>query len=113
MTRTAGGMIGAGLVGVTVMLSIGSVTGSTGEDARQVPCRVTLTAGDVQGVDFGSSCAFLGIPYAAPTGGENRWKPPQPPTPWTPSLLQATTPPPGCPSIALFGTTQPPSSQRQ
>jgi para-nitrobenzyl esterase len=105
MTRTAGGMIGAGLVGVTLMLSIGSVTGSTGEDARQVPCRVTLTAGDVQGVDFGSSCAFLGIPYAAPTGGENRWKPPQPPTPWTPSLLQATTPPPGCPSIALFGTT--------
>lgn len=26
---------------------------------------------------------FRGIPYAASTAGENRWRPPQPATPWS------------------------------
>ncbi|MEQ5806025.1 carboxylesterase family protein [Alteromonas sp. NFXS44] len=26
--------------------------------------------------------AFLGVPYAASTGGENRWRPPQPASAW-------------------------------
>jgi len=33
--------------------------------------------------------AFLGIPYAASTAGENRWQPPQPVTPWQ-GVRQAT-----------------------
>ena len=38
---------------------------------------------------------FKGIPYAATTGGENRWKPPQPPAPWT-APFNATELGPGC-----------------
>jgi para-nitrobenzyl esterase len=54
-----------------------------------------LEAGDVQGLDVGASCAFLGIPYASSTAGNNRWKPPQPVPPWA-SVLSATTPPATC-----------------
>jgi para-nitrobenzyl esterase len=55
----------------------------------------------VQGVDLGASCAFLGIPFAASPAGANRWKPPQPAAPWTPAILNATTPPINCPSVQL------------
>src|SRR5689334_11582360 len=56
--------------------------------------------------------SYLGIPYAAPPVGRLRWRPPQPPKPWT-STLHATTPvakcpspgfPPGAPPMA--GTTE-------
>ena len=59
-------------------------------------CLVATTSGDVQGVDNGSSCAFLGIPFAAPPIGGLRWKPPQPASPWTPATLNATVAPPNC-----------------
>jgi para-nitrobenzyl esterase len=53
-------------------------------------CLVTTFNGDVQGVDNGSSCAFLGIPFAAPPLGGLRWRPPQPAAPWAPATLSAT-----------------------
>ena len=59
-------------------------------------CLVATTSGDVQGVDNGASCAFLGIPFAAPPIGGLRWKPPQPASPWTPATLNATVAPPNC-----------------
>lgn len=49
-----------------------------------------------------NTLAFLGIPYAAPPLGSLRWRPPQPPTPWSgvrtatafgPSSLQFPPPP--------------------
>ncbi|KAJ4363147.1 hypothetical protein N0V83_010267 [Neocucurbitaria cava] len=43
--------------------------------------------------------AFLGIPYAASTGYQNRWKAPQPREPWN-STLQADTFGPACPQSA-------------
>ena len=63
---------------------------------RALTCLVTTVAGDVEGLDFGTSCAFLGVPYAASTAGANRWKPPQPRAPWAPAIRQAKTSSPNC-----------------
>ena len=68
-------------------------------------CLVTTFNGGVQGVDNGSSCAFLGIPFAAPPVGNLRWRPPQPATPWAPATLTATIPGLNCPSINPPGSS--------
>src|SRR5437867_1921230 len=61
-------------------------------------CFVATSSGAVQGVDNGSSCAFLGIPFAAPPLGNLRWKPPQPAAPWAPTLNANVAPGP-CPVV--------------
>ncbi|HET9271569.1 MAG TPA: carboxylesterase family protein [Vicinamibacterales bacterium] len=66
--------------------------------ARQASCLVTTTSGAVQGLDAGSSCSFLGIPYAAAPTGSLRWRPPQPAAPWA-TTLTVTTPSPNCPNV--------------
>jgi para-nitrobenzyl esterase len=43
---------------------------------------VTTANGAVRGVDKGLATAYLGIPYAAPPTGENRWREPQPAPSW-------------------------------
>ena len=68
--------------------------------AAQVACAVTTGTGNVEGLDRGASCEFLGIPYAAPPLGALRWKPPQPAVPWAMSLM-ATAPALGCPTVKL------------
>ena len=73
----------------------GAFVGSSSEvnseaGSQAVSCLVTTFNGDVQGVDNGPSCAFLGIPFAAPPLGDLRWKPPQPAAPWAPATLNAT-----------------------
>jgi para-nitrobenzyl esterase len=68
-------------------------------ESVRVPCLVSTSYGDVQGVDQGTTCAFLGIPYVAPPTNANRWRPPQPAAAWAPMVLQATTNPPACPSV--------------
>ena len=53
-------------------------------DAGPRSCGTVQTSlGPVESTDDGSACSFLGIPYAAPPIGANRWRPPQPATPWT------------------------------
>jgi len=45
---------------------------------------VHTTAGPVSGAEIGGGIvAFKGIPYAAPPVGRLRWRPPQPPAPWS------------------------------
>jgi len=43
----------------------------------------SIEHGNIEGViDQQGISAFLGIPFAASTAGDNRWRPPQPVTPW-------------------------------
>jgi para-nitrobenzyl esterase len=48
-----------------------------GTPTQGASCLVTTPSGNVQGLDNGSSCTVLGIPFAAPPVGDLRWKPPQ------------------------------------
>lgn len=45
--------------------------------------RVTVESGVLTGASDGAIDRFEGVPYAAPPIGPNRWRPPQPPVPWT------------------------------
>ena len=82
---------------VTLLMSC---TGTRSSNA----CLVKTPSGDVRGVDLGSSCAFYGIPFAAPPIGPLRWRPPQPAAAWAPATLDATVPSPGCPVLDPSGT---------
>jgi para-nitrobenzyl esterase len=88
-----------------VAAASGSCVAPSGHGGQQrVSCLVTTISGAVQGLDRGSSCAFLGIPFAAPPVGRLRWKPPQPAASWMPATLNATAAPPSCPQINPPGT---------
>lgn len=79
----------------------------TQEARMQGPsCFVNTISGPVQGLDRGSSCAFLGIPFAAPPTGSLRWKRPQPAAAWAPSTFNAITPPLACAQLSV-ATGQP------
>ena len=83
---------------------IGHVSTRTGL-TQATPCLVATFNGAVQGVDRGASCAFLGVPYAAPPIGDLRWKSPQPAAGWAPAILNATA----APSRARNSTRRPAS----
>ena len=51
--------------------------------ARQLFSTIETTSGKVQGIVNTGIQEFKGIPYGAPTGGMNRYMPPQKPTAWT------------------------------
>jgi hypothetical protein len=110
MTRSLGRRLVQVRVRVAaVILGIGALAfvERTERVVAQGTCVATIAAGQVQGANLGATCAYLGIPYGASTAGDNRWRPPQPPSPWT-GLLNVTgtpTPPVGCASVSFFGTT--------
>jgi len=49
----------------------------------QDPNVVQTTDGPIRGTIYEGLRVWSGIPFAAPPTGNNRWKPPQPVTPWT------------------------------
>lgn len=59
-------------------------------------------AGDVAGADADGVRAFLGIPYAAPPMGKDRWRAPQPVAPWQ-GLREANAFGPNCPQAIVPG----------
>jgi len=87
------------MIAVLFVVAVAGAREFTPAYAQSVPCTVTISNGDVEGVDRGASCAYLGIPYAAPPLGPLRWKPPQPASPWT--LVRANTPPLSCSNLQL------------
>jgi para-nitrobenzyl esterase len=60
------------------------------------PVRVKVEGGVLVGVAHAQADVFRNIPYAAPPVGPLRWKPPQPPLPWT-GERPAAYPGPSCP----------------
>ncbi|WP_162875472.1 carboxylesterase/lipase family protein [Sphingomonas crusticola] len=69
----ARGILGAAVA--LLLMACGTV------QAAAAPVAATM-AGKVEGLLRGNVEAFLGIPYAAPPTGANRWRPPQPVSPW-------------------------------
>lgn len=63
-----------------LLFSIGFTSGSY---AVTQGLTVTVTGGDIRGVESEGITYFRGVPYAASTGGGNRFKGPQPVVPWT------------------------------
>jgi para-nitrobenzyl esterase len=53
-----------------------------GDDDKGDPLDVEIDTGVLHGIELGRTRAFLGVPYAAPPVGPDRWRPPQPAVPW-------------------------------
>jgi para-nitrobenzyl esterase len=86
--------VAAVTVGVIAIVSAGpAIRSASAQPATCAPgTTLTTTYGPVCGIASTTASGvneWLGIPYAAPPVGNLRWKPPQPPTPWT-ATLQAT-----------------------
>lgn len=61
---------------------------------------VTVEAGTLRGIDHAGVTSFLGVPYGASTAGDNRFRAPQPVTPWE-GVRQALTFGPPAPQVDL------------
>jgi para-nitrobenzyl esterase len=61
---------------------------------------VETSAGTVRGVAGIGVIAFKGVPYGNDTGGQNRFRPPQPVLPWT-GVRDCTDYGPSCPQVAV------------
>ena len=69
------------LVGKIIV--IGIVIGFSITPAFAEPVKVTVDSGTLVGNADGDVVVFKGVPFANPPVGDLRWRPPQPPEPWT------------------------------
>src|SRR5215212_9876475 len=60
----------------------GAAASSQAAAPSPTPPVVRVETGDLQGVVDDGVASFKGIPYAAPSFGELRWRPPQPAAKW-------------------------------
>jgi carboxylesterase type B len=65
---------------------------------------IQTTLGAVAGYKKGNVNYFLGIPFAEPPIGRNRFRPPRPKTPWYPSIHSAYNYSPECLQSTLFAS---------
>jgi para-nitrobenzyl esterase len=75
-------------LGLAVMLTISfrpAASAQTEVSATSLPaaCQVTTDAGVVAGTASGQTCIYKGIPFAASTAGDMRWRSPASATPWS------------------------------
>ncbi|MDR6868313.1 para-nitrobenzyl esterase [Microbacterium resistens] len=65
---------------------------------------IRVSAGVVRGEEEGGILRFLGVPYAAPPFGENRFRAPRPASPWS-GVREATAFGPTAPQLPYAGAT--------
>lgn len=65
----------------SLIVALMSLAQPAAADPRPVEARVA--EGVLVGREADGVASFKGLPYAAPPVGERRWRPPQPPQPWT------------------------------
>ena len=72
------------------------------DESVRGPVRNTLY-GKVRGTAVGNTAVFKGVPFAASTAGQNRWKPPQLATRWS-GVRNSLDPGSVCPQRTNFGS---------
>lgn len=96
----------AAVFALALLLALGAGCGSdddAGDSAIQQGTLIEIADGMIQGQAEGGARRFLGIPFAAPPVGDLRWRPPQPPQPWT-DVLEADAISPPCAQLAALTT---------
>jgi para-nitrobenzyl esterase len=87
---------------VALAVAVALASGRQAEDVHDsLVLTVKLASGRLRGIRFGNErneVAFLGVPYAAPSLGELRWKPPQPVVRWA-GVRDATQFGAACPQL--------------
>jgi para-nitrobenzyl esterase len=102
------------LAAVSLALVLSGITAGRAMAARQAAARplplvVRTDHGLVRGVHKQGAREFLGIPYAAPPTGANRWRPPQPLRPWR-GIRPAARPGHDCAQTGSIATGVPATS---
>lgn len=67
---------------------------------------IKTSSGPIQGIAEGGVRTFVGLPYAQAPTGANRWRPPQPPLPWS-SVRRCDQPSPAAPQPDFLGSPGP------